>query len=767
MEKIYYILIFIIYLSPILNIEYCPLKSQNPPKKIKKDANFTIKPVFNNSFVIPINIKNRIFIKESPKMTNAVHSSYPSSKYCPPDFVIPTKEFYKSLISDLGSNAYSVLTDKNGLNMSENLYYLTSNYTKTSSFGFIFLYFEDGKVKLEDKDATKIGYGSKISIKCALSPPKVNLLFPDNEGNIKFNKSTTIKTDGNYFNGYLWRIGNKFYETNEIKHSFSKSGQYKIEFWGNLMTEDIVYLCESVYVKKKEAENTQVFSESQIKLIETNFSMVYTRSLHFSYSNAPVAPRVNGGYYIAVTDNDKFLHVLSFDKNDILIKDFNTTDLAYPHDITETDYGFAYYALDAANTGYHSFLKLYNKKFELVNTVEIMNNKKTDNKEKDSNLEKQIIKYSSNGKPVFGMRFMYSPDNGKLVYSNGIIFLIFCHYNFFLGDQGHTGDTVVTFNDLLRDMNFGITWGASHSLIQSATYNDNYFLSAALSDAYPCGINVEYTSKKEFTKEYDPINKKYNTRLSGENETLAGTITGYSNGNADGRLGGIIYYEKLDIFCLVYAKTPEPEGENAGKNVIYATTFTFKDLKYTILKTIAVKISETTKVRQVRAGKLGTNLLVINYFEDAVVKGSIPNVFVYELPNFSKKVNDKQIDKIIMNTIEDLRTFADGVLIWATSNKEGKLVINKIGSTRLDDTYDDINDIITKKDVKKYDKEFIVQKKSNNLSAGAKFGIALAIILGIILLACGLFILWKYFKFKKDGKEFNFNNLKGELVTKY
>ena len=85
------------------------------------------------------------------------------------------------------------------------------------------MYFQDGKVKLEDKDATKIGYGSKISIKYALSPPKVKLLFPDYEGNIKFNTSTTIKTDGNYFNGYLWRIGSKIYETNEIKQSFNKS----------------------------------------------------------------------------------------------------------------------------------------------------------------------------------------------------------------------------------------------------------------------------------------------------------------------------------------------------------------------------------------------------------------------------------------------------------------------------------------------------------------------------------------------------------------
>ena len=54
------------------------------------------------------------------------------------------------------------------------------------------------------------------------------------------------------------------------------------------MTEDIVFICESVYVKKKDAINTQTFSESQIKLIETNFSMAYTRALHFVYSNAPV-----------------------------------------------------------------------------------------------------------------------------------------------------------------------------------------------------------------------------------------------------------------------------------------------------------------------------------------------------------------------------------------------------------------------------------------------------------------------------------------------
>ena len=51
-------------------------------------------------------------------------------------------------------------------------------------------------------------------------------------------------------------------------------------------------------------------------------------------------------------------------------------------------------------------------------------------------------------------------------------------------------------HEALSDMDFGITWGASHSLIQAATYDNNYFWTAALSDAYPEGIRVEYTSKK-------------------------------------------------------------------------------------------------------------------------------------------------------------------------------------------------------------------------------------------------------------------------------
>ena len=58
---------------------------------------------------------------------------------------------------------------------------------------------------------------------------------------------------------------------------------------------------------------------------------------------------------------------------------------------------------------------------------------------------------------------------------------------------------MATFNDNLEDIDFGLIFGASHSLIQSATFDDNYFWTATLSDAYPNGIKVEYISLTELT----------------------------------------------------------------------------------------------------------------------------------------------------------------------------------------------------------------------------------------------------------------------------
>ena len=461
------------------------------------------------------------------------------------------------------------------------------------------------------------------------------------------------------------------------------------------------------------------------------------------------------------------MHVLSYDKDDKLIRDFNTNEKAYPFDITSTDYGFAIYMKEIGSR-YHSYLSVYNKDFELINTVQIMNNTAKDDKTKNSTLNRQIIQYDSNRYPVYGMNFMNRPDNGKLIYSRGRIFLIFSHYNYFPKNGRNSGDTVVTFNDILTDMDFGVTWGSSHSLIQSATFDEYYFWTAALGDAYPQGINVEYTSKSEFSNDYDPIHKKYNSRISASDSSLAGSIKGYSKGLADGKLGGILYFAELKLYCLIYAKTPD---EKSGKNIIYMTTWEFIDNKISNIKTTEIKRFDSNNVMQVRAGRYGNDKVFIIYSKTTssggngygnVEKGTTPKLYVIKLPENKVIVKDKTYDNLLMNTNEDLRTFEDGVLIWATANKEGKLTINKIGETHCVESVENIGYKLNKEDLNLYlsthykikedirNEENIEGKEKEeekgNLSGGAIAGVVIGSVCGTALISAGIYFLLRNIK---------------------
>ena len=227
---------------------------------------------------------------------------------------------------------------------------------------------------------------------------------------------------------------------------------------------------------------------------------------------------------------------------------------------------------------------------------------------------------------------------------------------------------------------------------------------------------------------------------------------------------------------MVYAKTPVGSSEeNAGKNIMYVTLWNFENKKYSNINIKIVKnFGEDDNVMQLRAGKYGDNKLFIIYAPTktkgshrygSVSKGTIPKVFVIELPSFKIIINDQQYNNLLMNTNEDLRTFADGVLIWAAASSSGNLTINKIGSTRLDKSYDDIDYILSEKDLKDIKSEN--NKKNNSLSGGAIFGIILGVIFGVIILVIGIFILYKFIKYKMSGREFNLNNLKNEMLMKY
>ena len=165
---------------------------------------------------------------------------------------------------------------------------------------------------------------------------------------------------------------------------------------------------------------------------------------------------------------------------------------------------------------------------------------------------------------------------------------------------------------------------------------------------------------------------------------------------------------------------------------------------------------------QVRAGRYGNDKVYIIYAETTssggnhygyVTQGTTPKVYIIGLSSDPIQfiATDESYDNLLMNTNEDLRTFEDGVLIWATSNKQGKLTINKIGTPRLKEDDDDIEYELTKEDLIDYLKaheditvdvlnEENIEEESGNLSGGAIAGITIGSICG----AGGL----RYFKLK-------------------
>ena len=778
------VLVFFILVNFISTYTFCT-SSNKPPEKIVNDTSKIINPViYKGNEYLTVQAGKQIFLNKNTAsfIDYATSTEYEDSRYCPDDFKIPTKLDYESLISELGSNAYSYFSNENGLNMKVGIYYLTNTIAPSGGFNKYFLYLENNSIKFADQHPFKLPSGVSGGVRCMISLANFKYILPVTGKDIDLNQKSVIKNSfGKYFIGYIWKIGDTIFKTETIEYTFTQSGGHKVEFWGKYSDDLELYLCDYIHVNKKSVLSTQTFAMSKIKAIETDFKMSYSNSLHFIHSNSPIAPKDNGGYYIAVTDTEKYLHVLSYDKSDNLIKDFNTTEKAFPNDIASTDYGFAIYMVEVSNSN-HSYLNLYNKNYELINTVVIMNNSPKDDPKKDSNLEKQIIKYDSSGKPVYGMRFMYRPDNGKLIYSRGRIFLIFDHYNYFLDSGGHTGDTVTTFNDILLDMNFGITWGASHSLIQSATFDNNYFWTAALSDAYPEGIKVEYTSKTELTSSFDAVNQKYNSILSGSSDQLAGYIKGYHTGPADGKLGGILYFEKYALYCLVFAKTPnysDDDSSKNGKTIIFISTWKFEDKQIAKNNTYEIKLFESGNIMQLRAGKYGDDQIVIIYSETSnpghnsygnIPKGTVPKVIVVKVSTMQIAINDQTYDKLLMNTNEDLRTFRDGVLIWGTSNKDGKLVINKIGTPLLDDSYEDIKTIVTKEEVEAIKKEIEEEEKKRrkkeeggdgednySLSAGAIVGIIFAVLV-VIALILGIYCFIRRNRLK--------NNVEGYQVKR-
>ncbi len=138
-----------------------------------------------------------------------------------------------------------------------------------------------------------------------------------------------------------------------------------------------------------------------------------------------------------------------------------------------------------------------------------------------------------------------------------------------------------------------------------------------------------------------------------------------------------------------------------------------------------------------------------------VPAGTKLRVYIYQLPSLNLIKEDISNDKLYMNSNEDLRTFHDGVLIWGTADEEKKIVIHKIGTQRLEDSFDDIDYIITEDDLIDGNKK---------LSGWAIFGIVIGVIVGVVLLVLGIIILYRFIRKRRNANISDMKNIKGSLL---
>ena len=413
------------------------------------------------------------------------------------------------------------------------------------------------------------------------------------------------------------------------------------------------------------------FNMEKVTNLSYTFSSSRLTAIFFGASQAPIAPKEDGGYYLCYKSSTSDLCVAEFDDSDELIKNVTLPYKATPFDIIETNNGFAIYAKEATDQN-HAFLLIYDSKFNKINETTIMNNGANPTTTKDA-----IVFKDSNDNYLYGLNAMYNPTNAKLAYGNGRINLIFAHYNYFSDSGGHTGDTYYSFDTKgsKETVKYAWTWLSSHSCIQAHFFDGKYFITAAVGDAYPMGMTITAVDTSSISDD-----KNYITYKS--NQSIIKSFKGNMSGNSLGRLGGIM---KFDDFYVIIYSVKKGEGEN--RDAIFLTKFQFDGTKFTTLETVEIIKGVANKIKNLRAAKYEKQIL-ITYIQNK-------NDYGTDYPSYYQDMSEKMY-YIVCDTDgdiddgpleaswhhqalnEDIRPLKDGSLRWGYIDKNNVLRIIKV-----------------------------------------------------------------------------------------
>ena len=614
-----------------------------------------------------------LYLVNAVDMDAGIESLSPS---CPTGYRLPTKEEYVSLLSSLGSKAYSTLKT----NFVSGKVYWTSTKaypsntdgTQNDAWAFYALVLSGKSYKVTAYDSyTAIYYESNKSFaRCILDTSNVEFSVDGLTNDLVVGEARTLTLDTSSFLGFVWRFNNVVYTDSSISVTATEKGCKLLEIWANVLSGKTVYSCQVVNANEKMGSDVAAeFNLDKVSILSNTFSSARTNQIHFERPQAPVAPKSDGGYYMAYNDySSGYCKVVEFDSSDNVVKTYTLSEQAYPLDIIETDSGAALYLRSKSDSNY-AYLVIYDSSFNQLSKTTIMNNGKNGSERSDA------LTFSSSS---YGTDTMYEPHGGKLAYGKERVNLIFAHYNLFDG-EGHTGDTYYSFdvNGDSSKTKYAWDWQSSHSLIQAHLYDGKYFVSAALGDAYPQGISLNVIDVSTQGWNSDQISDT-------NDQDICGTIEGNGWGGSMGRLGGLINLGSQK-YAVVYSVK---KGSSSTTNGIFVTIFKYASSALTKVNTYTV-LSDAGKIRNLRAAKYGSRILIL-YVETPKDLGTdYPGYYLEYTETLSYLLVDTSGQVVagpysastqVAPLNEDIRCLKDGSLRWGYVDASNVLRVVKVAA---------------------------------------------------------------------------------------
>lgn len=664
----------------------CPEKRAKKPKELT----FSKCPLYPDAIVddvnygVPFVLGKLVFLKGDFEVKKGMKQL---EHKCPRGFRLPTEEEYNTLLSQL-SSPYETLANAEKFNLQEGKFYMTStkSYPNNVSGGSVEAWewktLTSEKKTLSTKSICTYWYEDKMVGKCVLDTQNFDMIKAPSRDVYTFQEFEYYLDHTFLRGGYMYVNGKKGYG---MRGYSMRPGCDILEAYGYTHAAELVYQCKAVHILQSMGDDSidSDFDLYRVRDYGTQKKAFASEQVFFKHSEAPVAPKAEGGYYMIYSSNpDYTLHIRH--TNDTFtaankVEDVELNITGYPIDIIETDYGLIFYAVNDEDTD-NSFVVGLDKEFKVLFKTTIMNNGLY-----PTSIKEQITFYDDKSKPLFGMEAMHEPENGKFAYGKGKVALIFTHYNNFGASTGvrndHTGDTWITIEDDGSISDYAWAWGSSHSLIQSHIYDGKYFLTAALGDAYPMGIRICAIDVDQRTDAYDPIHKKNNQYKSWCKDDILPYMLGTHYGNTAGRLGGLLNLG--DKFAVVYSIMPI---QNSIENELGLVTFKFDNGEFTDIEKFVIKkdfVKEPyANVHSVRSAKFG-NKILITY---TVTKEK----FYWGTTQYSYNKEDKAYYLLVsrkgeivtgpieakspqMNHWDDIRPLSDGSLLWSYVNDEEEL----------------------------------------------------------------------------------------------